>query len=206
MHWVTTPGTSLPEMQRITTRVSNEIRSIPGVSHTGAHIGQALIMEEIAGSNFAENWISVDQSADFDEALERVEAVAHNYPGLYRNVQTYLSERVEEVLAGAPEEIVVRIYGPDLDVLKAKAEEIKAALSDIEGIEDLHVDLQEKVPQIEIEPTWRRLSVTASNPATCAAPQRHSSLGPRLPTSLRTAELMTSMCGARQIPAKTQPA
>ena len=151
MHWVTTPGTSLPEMQRITTRVSNEIRSIPGVSHTGAHIGQALIMEEIAGSNFAENWISVDQSADFDEALERVEAVAHNYPGLYRNVQTYLSERVEEVLAGAPEEIVVRIYGQDLDVLKAKAEEIKAALSDIEGIEDLHVDLQEKVPQIEIE-------------------------------------------------------
>ena len=126
-------------------------RSIPGVSHTGAHIGQALIMEEIAGSNFAENWISVDQSADFDEALERVEAVAHNYPGLYRNVQTYLSERVEEVLAGAPEEIVVRIYGQDLDVLKAKAEEIKAALSDIEGIEDLHVDLQEKVPQIEIE-------------------------------------------------------
>ena len=128
MHWVTTPGTSLPEMQRITTRVSNEIKSIPGVSHTGAHIGQALIMEEIAGSNFAENWISVDQSADFDEALERVEAVAHNYPGLYRNVQTYLSERVEEVLAGAPEEIVVRIYGQDLDVLKAKAEEIKAAL------------------------------------------------------------------------------
>ena len=66
-------------------------------------------------------------------------------------MQTYLSERVEEVLAGAPEEIVVRIYGPDLDVLKAKAEEIKAALSDIEGIEDLHVDLQEKVPQIEID-------------------------------------------------------
>ena len=48
MHWVTTPGTSLPEMTVITTRVQNEIRSIPGVTHTGAHIGQALIMEEIA--------------------------------------------------------------------------------------------------------------------------------------------------------------
>jgi CzcA family heavy metal efflux pump len=150
MHWVTTPGTSLPEMVRVTTRVANEILKIPGVKHTGAHIGQALIMEEIAGSNFGENWISVDPDADFDKAMEDVEAVAHNYPGLYRDVQTYLAERVEEVLAGAPDDIVIRIYGQDLDVLKAKADEIKDALTDIEGISDLHVDLQEKIPQIEV--------------------------------------------------------
>ena len=152
MHWVTTPGTSLPEMTRITTRVQNEIRSIPGVTHTGAHIGQALIMEGIAGSNFAENWISVDPSADYRfETLARVEEDAHAYPGLYRNMQTYLSERVEEVLAGAPEAIVVRLYSQDLDVLKAKAGEIKDALADIEGIDDLHVELQEKIPEIEVE-------------------------------------------------------
>ena len=150
MHWVTTPGTSLPEMVRVTTRVQNEIRSIPGVEHTGAHIGQALIMEEIAGSNFAENWISVDPKTDYDEAMENVEAVAHNYPGLYRDVQTYLAERVEEVLAGAPDDIVIRIYGQDLDVLKTKADEIKDAIADVEGISDLHVDLQEKIPQIEV--------------------------------------------------------
>jgi CzcA family heavy metal efflux pump len=151
MHWVATPGTTIEEMTRVTTRVANELLEVPGVGHTGAHIGQALIMEEVVGANFGENWISVDPSADFDETFERVEAVAHKYPGLYRNVQTYLSERVEEVLAGAPEAIVVRIYGQDLDVLKAKAEEIKDALADIEGIEDLHVDLQEKIPQIEVE-------------------------------------------------------
>jgi CzcA family heavy metal efflux pump len=150
MHWVTTPGTSLPEMVRVTTRVANELLEIPNVKHTGAHIGQALIMEEIAGSNFGENWISVDPDADFDKAMEDVEAVAHNYPGLYRDVQTYLAERVEEVLAGAPDDIVIRIYGQDLDVLKAKADEIKDAIADIEGISDLHVDLQEKIPQIEV--------------------------------------------------------
>ena len=150
MHWVTTPGTSLPEMVRVTTRVSNEILSIPGVSHTGTHIGQALIMEEVAGSNFGENWISVDPNADYDETLKHVEEIAHNYPGIYRDVQTYLGERVEEVLAGAPDDIVIRIYGQDLDVLKAKADEIKDALADINGISDLHVDLQEKIPQIEV--------------------------------------------------------
>ena len=45
----------------------------------------------------------------------------------------------------------MRLYGEDLDVLKARAEEIKDALADIEGIDYLHVDLQEKIPQIEVE-------------------------------------------------------
>ena len=150
MHWVTTPGTSLPEMIRVTSRVGNDLLKVPGVTHHGAHIGQAMIMEEIAGSNFAENWISVDPNADFEEALANVEKVAHKYPGLFRNVETYLGERVEEVLAGASGSIVVRIYGQDLDVLHDKAEEVRQSLAQINGIQDLFVDLQEKVPQIDV--------------------------------------------------------
>ena len=115
-----------------------------------------------------------------------MEKVAHNYPGLYRNVQTYLGERVEEVLAGAPDQIVIRIYGQDLDVLKDKAKEIRDSLADIEGIEDLHVDLQEKVPQIEITTDLAAAKATASNQAMCAAQQRHSSLGPKLLMSSKT--------------------
>ena len=128
MHWVTTPGTSLPEMIRVTSRVGNDLLKVPGVTHHGAHIGQAMIMEEIAGSNFAENWISVDPNADFEKAMGDVEKVAHKYPGLFRNVETYLGERVEEVLAGASGSIVVRIYGQDLDVLHDKAEEVRESL------------------------------------------------------------------------------
>jgi Cu/Ag efflux pump CusA len=37
-------------------------------------------------------------------------------------VQTYLNERIKEVLTGTSEAVVVRIYGPDLEVLRAKAE------------------------------------------------------------------------------------
>ena len=128
MHWVTTPGTSLPEMVRLTSRVGNDLLAIPGVKHEGAHIGQAIIMEELAGSNFAENWISVDPNADFEQAMTDVETVAHKYPGLFRNVETYLGERVEEVLAGASGSIVVRIYGQDLDVLHDKAVEVRNSL------------------------------------------------------------------------------
>jgi len=73
------------------------------------------------------------------------------YPGLYRDVLTYLSERVQEVLTGASEPVVVRIYGQDLSVLRSKAEEVRKILAGVEGVVEEHVDLQVDEPQIEVE-------------------------------------------------------
>ncbi|MDQ3881146.1 MAG: efflux RND transporter permease subunit [Chloroflexota bacterium] len=151
MHWVTQPGTSHPEMSRITTQASRELRSIAGVRNFGAHIGQALLADEVVGVNFGENWISVDPSADYDETVAAIQNVVASYPGLFRDVQTYLKERIREVLTGSAEAVVVRIFGDDLDVIHEKAAEIEEALSHIDGLIDLHTDLQVEVPQIEVE-------------------------------------------------------
>ncbi len=150
MHWLAKPGTSWPEMQRITIQASKELRSIPGVRNFGAHIGQALIMDEVVGMYFGENWVSVDPSVDYDETVAKIQATVDGYPGLYRDVQTYLKERIREVLTGTSDAIVVRIYGRDLDVLTQKATEVRDALSKIDGIVDLHMSFQEKIPQVEV--------------------------------------------------------
>jgi Cu/Ag efflux pump CusA len=151
MHWLTKPGTSWPEMNRITIQGSKELRAIPGVRNFGAHIGQALIMDEVVGMYFGENWISVDPSVDYDETVDKIQATVDGYPGLFRDVLTYLKERIREVLTGSSEAIVVRIYGHDLDLLHEKASEVREALDGIPGIIDLHVELHENIPQIEIE-------------------------------------------------------
>ena len=151
MHWVTNPGTSHPEMVRITTRASKELRAIPGVRNFGAHIGQAFAADEVVGVNFAENWISVDPAVNYDKAVAAVDEMVQGYPGLYRDLQTYLKERIREVLTGAGEAIVVRIFGPDLEVLRTKAEEIRSAMSDIDGIVNLHKELMVEVPEIQVE-------------------------------------------------------
>ena len=151
MHWLTKPGTSWPEMNRITIQASKELRDIPGVQNFGAHIGQALIMDEVVGMYFGENWVSVDPAVDYDKTLAKIQEAVDGYPGLYRDVQTYLKERIREVLTGTSDAIVVRIYGRDLDILTQKASEVKKALSKIEGIIDLHMSFQEKIPQIEVE-------------------------------------------------------
>jgi CzcA family heavy metal efflux pump len=151
MHWITAPGTSAPEEQRITTRASRELRAIPGVRNFGSHIGQAFLAEEVVGSNFGENWVSIDRNADYDKTVNAIKSAVDEHPGLYHDVQTYLRERIDEVLAGAAEPIVVRIFGSDLDVLHTQAKRVKEALSDVKGLQDLHVELSANVPQMEVK-------------------------------------------------------
>ena len=151
MHWITKPGTSVIEERRIVTQASRELRAIPGVRNFGSHIGQALLAEETVGVNFGENWISIDPNVDYEETVGAIEEVIQSYPGLFRNVETYLNERIEEVLTGSSEAFVVRIYGPDLAGLHVKAEEVEDALRGIDGLADLHIQLQSEVPQVQVK-------------------------------------------------------
>ncbi len=151
MHWLLKPGGGRTEMVRITERACRELLTIPGVRNCGSHIGRALAADEVVGIYFTENWISVDPKVDYDKTLAAVQETVDGYPGLVRDVQTYLKERIREVLTGASESVVVRIYGSDLDVLRAKAAEVQAVLKGIKGSADVRTELQVEIPQIEVK-------------------------------------------------------
>jgi len=198
IHWVTQPGTSAAEMQRSTIEVGKRLREIPGVRNFGAHIGQAFLGEEVAGVNLGEAWISIDPSVDYQETLDRIEAVTEPYPGLFRETQTYLDERIEEVISGGKEPIVVRVFGEDLNVLRAKAEEINKILAGIEGIEDQHVDVSTDVPQIQVEVNLPKATRPGSSPAMYAGRPQHSTPERRSETSSVPARRTTSWSGAHR--------
>ncbi len=151
MHWLTEPGTSVTEEVRITAAANDELSKIPGVRNFGSHIGQALIMDEVYGVYFGENWISVDPKVDYDKTLAAIQEAVDGYPGLVRDVQTYLKERIREVLTGSPTAITVRIFGDDLATLREKADEVKATFEDIPGIADLKVESQKTIAQIDVK-------------------------------------------------------
>jgi CzcA family heavy metal efflux pump len=150
MHWVEKPGTSLDAMRRVTLRASAELRAIPGVRNFGAHIGRAEVADEVVGINFTELWISLDPSVDYATTVARIQTVVDGYPGLQRDLLTYLRERIKEVLTGASATIVVRIFGPELDVLQRKAAEVGKAISGVAGAADVKVQALTLVPQIEV--------------------------------------------------------
>jgi CzcA family heavy metal efflux pump len=150
MHWVARPGTSLEAVVRGANRARTELLSVPGVRNFGAHIGRAEVADEVVGPHFAELWISVDPAADLAATARRVNEVVDGYPGVFRDVQTYLQERMREVLSGGGGAVVVRLRGPDLDALRATAGLLAHALESTPGIAHARPESQVLVPQIQI--------------------------------------------------------
>jgi CzcA family heavy metal efflux pump len=150
MHFLTKPGTSLAEEVRITTASAKELQAIPGVRNFGAHIGQAFQSDEPVGPEFGENWISIDPKVDYDTTYKKVSTTIDGYPGVIRDTQTYLKERVREVLAGTSYPIVIRTYGTDTKVLREKAKEIYDAIASVEGTTGLKPESQAEVAQVQV--------------------------------------------------------
>ena len=166
MHWVEKPGIGIEAMDRITTRASKELMALPGVRNFGSHIGRATVADEVVGPNFTELWISIDDSQDYDETVAKVQSVVDGYPGLYRDLLTYLKERIKEVLTGTSAAIVVRIYGPDMNRLRSIAAEVSSQIKPIEGVTTLKIEPQVLVPQISIEMRPEAASQFGLTPAT----------------------------------------
>jgi CzcA family heavy metal efflux pump len=152
VHFVTKPGTSVQEEDREVAGLQDQALAIPGVRHVGSHIGQALLGEEVAGVNFSETWMSLSPQADYSKTLAALRTVAASYPGSYSDVQTYLHERIDEVLTdGTTEDVAVRIYGPDLPKLQQLGTRVASALSRVRGLSDVQPAPLEFIPEVEVQ-------------------------------------------------------
>lgn len=151
VHWDATPSTSLPEMRRITTRAVDELRSVPGVSDVGAHVGRAVSGDQAVGTGSGEMWLRIAPSADYDATLTSIRKVVAGYPGVRGRVLTYESERSRGVFAPADDGLTVRLYGQDLGVLQRKAEQLRQEISHIDGVRDPHVQSPVMQPTLQIE-------------------------------------------------------
>jgi CzcA family heavy metal efflux pump len=151
IQWEGAPSTSRQEMNRIVAQATRELRAIPGVYNIGSHVGRAETGDQVVGINAGELWVSLDTRADYDATVAAVQAVIDGYPGLFRTVQAYQPERIGEALTRPDQDIVVRVYGYELDILRAKAQEVQQAMSQVSGVVDARADLQAEEPQVEIE-------------------------------------------------------
>jgi Cu/Ag efflux pump CusA len=133
------------------TLASREVQSIPGVKSAHVHLGRAVTGDQVVDVNASQLWVSIEPKADYDSTVTAIEQVVDGYPGLARSVQSYLTERIRQVLAGSSRSLVLRIYGKNREVLSAKAEEVRQALAKIDGIVDLRVDGYVEQPQVQIQ-------------------------------------------------------
>lgn len=151
IQWESVPGTSRLEMDRIAAQASRELRSIAGVRNVGSHVGRAETGDQVVGINSGELWVSLDPAADYDTTVAAIRETINGYPGLSPTVQTYQPERIGQALTNADHDITVRVFGHDLAVLRDKAQEVRQAVAEIDGVAEARADAQAEEPQLEIE-------------------------------------------------------
>lgn len=146
------PGTSHPAMRRLIDRARQEIQAIPGVLNTTALIGRAIFSDQIVNINSSQIIVRIDPEAHYDETKAAVQNIVDGYQGVDGEVQTYLDERVSEALGEASsEDILIRIYGPEREVLAEKAAEVAQSLGVIDGLTDIQVEGHIVEPHIEVK-------------------------------------------------------
>jgi Cu/Ag efflux pump CusA len=140
-------------MARITTQASRDLRAQPGVRNFAGQIGRAVQGDEVVSINSGLNWVNIDPNVNYDSSLNALQRAVDTYPGLSRDVVTYLQERIRQVLTGtgSGEPIVVRVFGTDMDVLRQKADEVRTSVAGVDGVADARLLLQVEEPTIEVK-------------------------------------------------------
>lgn len=146
------PGTSLIESNRIGTEAEKFIMKTPEVSSVSRRTGRAEQDEHAEGVHYSE--IDVDFKEDGRPrqiVLQEIRENLNKLEGVSVNLGQPISHRLDHLLSGVKAQIAIKVFGPDLKVLRQKASEINNTLEGTKGLVDLQVEQIVLVPQIKIQ-------------------------------------------------------
>lgn len=146
------PGTSLKESIRYGTRVTEALMQIPEVRLVSQTAGTADNADDVMGT--FESELNVDLKPNLSEDPEEVQAkvrqVLTKFPGAYFSMNSFLSERIDETVAGSTADVVIKVFGEDLNALDGISNDFVALLSKMQGAVDVQREAQPTVPELSI--------------------------------------------------------
>ncbi len=152
VHMAAVPGASLAESVRLGGMVARAIARDPRVHSVAQRAGRAELSEDTWGTHYSE--IEVELKPVEGEAARTVEdtlrANLRGFPGVSFAIRGFLTERIEETLTGSTAEVVVRLFGDDLDSLDVAARKVAALARRIPGGTDVQYDPPPVVPGVSV--------------------------------------------------------
>jgi len=151
------PGTSLDEMNQISDVIEQELLKIPEVRKVGRRLGRAERGDHVVPVSTAEFDVDFRETGGDKnirsraEILEAIRQKIRAVPGTFSVVTGPLADRIGHMLSGVSAPVAIKIFGPNLDKLRALGIEIQAVAKTIPGFEDCKLDQQSTIPQLRIE-------------------------------------------------------
>ncbi len=128
-----------PEVTRVVTRV--------GRGEVGAHADPVNSAESFVGLKPKEAW---QTATTLDELYAKMSQAFEDFPGVQFNFTQPIAAAVDELLTGIRAELAIKIFGPDMEVLKEKAAAIAAVIRTVPGAADVQQDQVTGTPQLRI--------------------------------------------------------
>ena len=144
------PGTSLRESLAMGKTLTKSLREEDAVKHVTQLVGRAELGEDTWGVEYSEIEVplSGDRAADVRRTEQWLKDTAAKTPGVSTEVFTFLSERIKELLAGAPAALAVKIHGESLDDIERTAQDVAAMLNSVHGHVNVRIEAQTGVPEL----------------------------------------------------------
>jgi Cu/Ag efflux pump CusA len=161
------PGDSLETSNRIAGMVEQRLKNIKGVVAFGRRTGRAELDEHAEGVNMSEIIVTFDPTLGRgrEEVMADIREELTQVPGAAIAAEQPLQHVISAMLSGVKAQIGIKLYGDDLNVLRAKANEIKTAIQNVHGVKDLMVEQQIEIPQLRINLDRKALASNGLNTA-----------------------------------------
>ncbi len=150
------PGISLPESVEVSRKVEARLMSFPELVTIVGKTGQTGIAIEARGVEKTgyvgvlkprREWVSARTR---EELTEKMREAMTAFPGIAFSFSQPIACRIDEIVAGTRAQLIIKLFGDDLEVLRDKAAEIGAVLARLRGASDLLVETVAGQPYISV--------------------------------------------------------
>ena len=151
-------GTSLSQMVESCTKAEKLLKKeYPEIKQVVSRIGSAEIPTDPMPVERADIMIALKPKAEWTSAkttpelMEKMEETLRAIPGLEAEISQPIQMRNNELLTGIKQDVAIKIFGDDLDVLTQQADKVKKMIEDVPGVSGIFVEEVAGLPQIQVK-------------------------------------------------------
>lgn len=158
------PSSSLDTALMVSPILEEKLMAFPEVTYALSRIGRAEIGGDPEPVNNIEVYIGLKPVSEWTSASNRyelqnkMERSLEEFPGLLLNFSQPIATRVDELLSGVKAQLAIKLFGPDLNQLAVKGQEIESAIKEVEGARDVALEQIAGEAQLVVKPNRQELS------------------------------------------------